>query len=220
MRNAATLLLFLLLLPATAFAGRVERELSAAALAGSARRVIVDIPAGKIRVRNGAPGRISVSGVVSRQPDGPRSRDAEQRIVDDSGLAMSVRGENMTIRRTFGPNAKSWRAGTFSDWDVTVEVPPGLHVDIRTRYGAVDVKGTFGDIDVDLTAGEVDVEVPRSIVRELRASCLAGEVHTDLGDEVVRREGLFPGKTRYVNAAGTTLLNLHTTFGEVKVDLK
>ena len=219
MRNAA--LLLLLLVTTAALAGpRVEHELSAVVPTGSARRVVVDIPAGEVIVRNGAPGRIAVTGTVSREPDSLRSRDAEQRIVDDSSVAITVKGEDLKIRRAFGPNAKSWRSETFSDWHVTVEVPPGMHVDIRTRYGAIDVKGTFGDIDVDLTAGEVDVRVPRSTVRELRASCLAGEVHTDLGDEVIRREGLFPGKTRFVNEAGTALLNLHTTFGEVRVDLK
>ena len=218
MRTAA-LLLFAAACPALATA-RVEHRFAAAAPAGSVRRVVVEIPAGEVHVRNGAIGQLSVSGTVSRDPDGARSRDAEQRIVDDSSVAIAVKGEKATIRRAFGPNAQSWRAEKFSEWSVTVEVPAGMAVEVRTRYGVVKVEGTFGDIDVDLTAGAVDVRVPRTMVRRLRASCLAGQVRADLGDRVMKAEGLFAGKTRFENPSGSALLSLHTTFGEIDVALQ
>ena len=218
MRVTAAALLFLASLPALAHP-RVEHEFSTAVSTGSARRVIVDIPSGEVHVRNGEPGRVSISGTVSREPDRSRNSPAEQRIVDDSSAAMAVRGDDVTIFRAFGPNARSWRAETFSSWNVIVEVPAGMHVDVRTRYGVVEVEGTFGDIDVDLRAGEIGLRIPRPGVRELRASCLAGEVRTDLGDEVITRQGLLPGKTRYENAAGTSSVNLHTSFGGIHVDL-
>lgn len=215
-----TALAFLLSLASPAFAEvRVVHDIRASGSIGQARRAVIDIPAGEVRVRNGAPGRITVDGVVSRDPDGPRSRAEEQRIVDDIGVAIVARGSEVIVRRQFGPNARSWRAETFTSYDVTIEVPTGMAVDVRTRYGDVEIEGTFGDVDVDLRAGEIDVRVPRSTVRELRASCVAGEVRTNLGDEIITREGLFPGKTRYVNANGTAFINVHTTFGEVRVEL-
>ena len=216
-----TLLSALLLLSAASVSAgdHVRHEFSSTAPAGQVRRVVLDIPAGEVRIRNGAAGQIAISGHVSREPDGPRSREREQRIVDDSSVEIVVRGQEAVVRRQFGPNAQSWRAGKFNSYRIDVELPPGMSVDVLTRYGDLLVEGSFGDLDIDMTAGEVAVRVPKSSVRELRASCRAGEVRTNLGDEVITREGLFPGKTRFVNPAGKSLVNVHVTFGEVRVDL-
>lgn len=217
MRYLTSLLLVLVALPA--LADRVRHEIRETASIGQARRAVIDIPAGELRIRNGAAGRIAVNGAVSRDPDGPRSRAEEQRIVDDSGVAIVTRGSEVVVRRQFGPNARSWRAETFSSYEISIEIPAGMAVDIRTRYGDVEVEGTFGDLDIDLRAGEIDVRVPRATVRELRASCRIGEVRTNLGDEIITREGVFPGRTRFVNPSGTAFVNVHTTVGEVRVEL-
>jgi len=71
----------------------------------------------------------------------------------------------------------------------------------------------------DMRAGEVNLRVPRAKVRELNASCRVGEVRTNLGTEVVTREGLFPGRTHFFNAAGKAHVNAHVTAGEVDVTL-
>jgi hypothetical protein len=187
---------------------------------GSLRRVVVDIPAGDITIRNGSADRLVVSGTVSREPDSDRSRKKEQRIVNHTAVEIVVRNDEAVVQRKFGPDANTWRAKAFSDYDVTLEVPPGLNLDIKTEAGEVRVDGSFGDIEIDMTAGEVDLRLPRKDVRELRASCRAGEVRTNIGNEIIEKEGLFPGRTRYINPDGRSFVNVHVTFGEVDVMLR
>lgn len=219
MRTLIALSSLLLALPAWAEQRVTHRFQSSVPLAGI-RRVVVDIPSGDITIRNGAANQLAVSGVVSREPDGPPSRDKEQRIVDHTSVAFVVRGGEAFVERTYGPDAQGWRAQSFSDYKVDLALPPGISIDVRTRTGDVSIDGSFGDIDVDLRAGEVVVRLPRAQVRELRASCRIGEVRTTIGNEIVEREGLFPGKTRYLNPDGKTFVNVHATFGEVSVELR
>jgi hypothetical protein len=103
--------------------------------------------------------------------------------------------------------------------DLRIDLPPGIDVKFETSAGEVDIAGSFGDIDVDLGAGEIDVRVPRAAVRELKASCRIGEVRTNLGTEIVTKEGILPGRTSFFNASGKTHVHLHTTVGEVDVTL-
>lgn len=218
MRSALALALFL-----TAASIHAEESVyhsfEAAAPAGGIRRVILDVPAGEVTIRNGSSDRIAVSGRVSREPDGPRSREKQQRIVDDISLEIAARNGEAVIRRRFGPNARGWRAQTFSGYEFTVELPAGLHVDVKTRAGTISMDGSFGDIDIDLRGGEIDLRLPHADVRELRASCRVGEVRTRIGNEITEAEGVFPGRTRYINPAGRTFVNVHTTAGEVRVEL-
>ena len=212
----------LLLLAVSAKADAVvQRRFEAAAVPpATVRRVIVDIPSGDIVIRNSQTSRIAVSGTVSREPDNDRNREKEQRIVDDTSVEIVFRRGEAIVRRHFGPNAQSWRAQSFSDYEVLVELPKGLSVDVETTAGDILIEGSFGDIDVDLRAGEIDVRLPRGEVRELRASCRIGEVRTNIGNEIVEREGVFPGQTRYLNPQGKSFVNVHTTVGEVRVELK
>jgi hypothetical protein len=186
---------------------------------GNVRRVVVDIPAGDVTIRNGAADRLAVSGYVSREPDSPGSRDKEQRIVNDTTVEIYASNQEAIVRRRFGPEADSWRGSMFSDYKVVVDVPAGVSIDLQTRYGDVSIEGSFGDIDVDLRAGEIDLRIPQRDVRQLNASCRVGEVHTQIGDDIVDREGVFPGKTRYSNAAGKSIVNIHVTAGEIRATL-
>jgi hypothetical protein len=61
--------------------------------------------------------------------------------------------------------------------------------------------------------------MPQREVRQLQATCRVGEVRTKIGDEIIEREGLFPGKTRYVNPTGKSIVALHVTAGEIRVTL-
>lgn len=211
---------FALLLTATsAFPDGVKHRFDTSVPRGRVQRVVIDIPAGDITIRNGAADRLAASGVVSRDPDGSRSRAKEQRIVDDTTVEIYISGDEAIVRRRFGPEAQSWRAEMFTKVDVDVDLPRGVDLDFKTRFGDVKIEGSFGSIDVDLRAGEVDVRVPRADVRELRASCRVGEVQTNVAGEITTREGLFPGETRYQNPSGKAFVNVHTTFGEVRVRL-
>jgi hypothetical protein len=124
------------------------------------------------------------------------------------------------VRRHYGSNAHSWSARSFhSGFDLKVEIPPGVDVVLETKYGEVDIEGSFGNVECDLRAGEIHVRTPRANVRDLSASVRIGEVHANLGDQSIEKEGLFPGSMTWVNAGGKSNLHVHTTFGEVHVTL-
>jgi hypothetical protein len=221
MRNPLVLTLALLLAAGAALANdEVTHSFSTAASRGHVRRVVIDIPAGEVRIRNGAGGRIAVNGTAERHFDRHSSRSKEQQIVDDVSAEVVVNGEEATVRRRFGPNAQSWNARSFhSSVDLTVELPPGVDVEVNTRYGAVNIDGAFGSIDTDLRAGEVHVRTPRANVRDLTASVSIGEVHTYFGDHYIENEGVFPHVARFHNASGRSDVNVRSTFGEVHVTL-
>jgi hypothetical protein len=217
MRRAIFAILILTALPA--LADKVRHSFESSVPRGKVKRVVVDIPAGDIDIRNGAADKLSVSGWVARDPDSDNSRAKEQRIVDDTTVEIYTSNDEAIVRRKFGPEASSWRGSMFSDYKVRVDLPPGVSIDLLTRFGDVDIEGSFGDIDIDLRAGDVNLTMPKKDVRDLSASARVGEVHAKLGDEIVEREGVFPGTTRYRNENGRSIVNVHVTAGEIRVNL-
>jgi hypothetical protein len=200
----------------------VTHHFSTASARGSAHRVVVDITAGEIEVRNGAADRISVHGEIRRSFDGWRQRDKQQAMANDISVEVVLRGEDAIVRRKFGPNAQSWSAKSHhTNVTAIIEVPPGFDVDIGTRYGEVHIDGSFGNIDTDLRAGEISVRTPRANVREVNATVRIGDVHSNLGHVFEEHEGVFPGGTHWVNTggAGRSNVTVHTTVGEVNITL-
>jgi hypothetical protein len=218
MRSTLTLLAALLFATA-ALADEVEHPFNSSVPRGKVQRVVIDIPFGSFTVRNGSANHITLSGIASRDYDGQKERIWAQKVVDDTSVEVYVNGAEAIIRRKFGRDAQSWRAKKFTEVDLKLDLPPGIDLKFETSAGEVDVAGTFGDINIDLRAGEVDVRVPRSSVRELNASCRIGEVRTNLGSEIVTREGILPGRTHFYNASGRSHVRVHTTVGEVEVTL-
>ena len=186
---------------------------------GQIQRVLIDIPQGSFTVRNGSATQLALSGIASRDFDGTRERIWAQQVVNDTSVEIYVNGAEAIVRRKFGTNAQSWRAQKFTGLDLRLDLPPGVAIAFETMAGEVDLAGDFGDVNIEMRAGEIHVQVPRAKVRELNASCRIGEVHTNLGREIISREGIFPGKTHYFNAAGRMNVNTHVTVGEVHVTL-
>ena len=207
------------LLASSAFATDAEHEFQSLVPRGQVQRVLIDIPTGSFTIRNGGNDHIGVSGVASRDYDGQAEGKWAQKVVDATSVEVYVNGTEAVVRRKFGRNASSWRAQKFTGIDLRLDLPRGVDVEFDTTAGEVDIAGDFGDVTVDLRAGEVDVKVPRANVREVNASCRIGEVRTHLGTEVITREGVLPGRTRYFNAAGRSHVNVHVTAGEVDVTL-
>jgi hypothetical protein len=208
-----------LALATSVLAEDVEHKFQSAVARGQVQRVRIDIPFGSFTIRNGGGERIAVSGVTSRDYDGQRERIWAQKVVNDTSVEVAVSGHEAVVRRKFGRNASSWRARKFTGLDLRVELPPGVDVEFNTSAGEVNMDGDFGDVTIDLRAGEIDLRVPRARVREMNASCRIGEVRTNLGTEVITREGILPGRTHFFNAKGKTHVNVHVTAGEVDVTL-
>lgn len=208
-----------LLLASAALAGDAEHSFQATAARGKVERVLIDIPFGSFTVRNGSADRIALSGIASRDYDSAKEAKWAQEVVDDTSVEIYVNGAEAVIRRKFGKKADSFRARKFTGLDLRLELPPGVDVEFETSAGEVDLAGHYGNIDIDLRAGEVDIRIPKAGVRELRASCRVGEVRAHLGKEIITREGIFPGSTKYFNAAGKNQVSVHVTAGEVDITL-
>lgn len=208
-----------LLLASAAAAADVEHAFQAAVPRGKVSRVVVDIPFGSFTVRNGSPDRLALSGIASRDYDGAKEKLWAQQVVNDTSVEIYVNGSEAVVRRKFGKKADSWRAKKFTGIDLRLELPPGVDLEFETSAGEVDLAGAFGDIDIEMSAGEIELKIPKGPVKELNASCRVGEVRAHLGKEIVTREGILPGKTKYFNAAGKTHVNVHVTAGEVDVTL-
>jgi hypothetical protein len=218
MRHSLVLAATLLVATAAA-ADDAEHKFQSVVPRGQVQRVLIDIPAGSFTIRNGTANQIALSGVASRDYDGHSERLWAQKVVDDTSVEVYISGAEAVVRRKFGKNASSWRSQKFTGIDLRLDLPPGIDVEFDTTAGEVDLAGDFGDVAIDLRAGEIDVRVPRDKVRELNASCRIGEVRTNLGSEIVTREGILPGRTHYFNPRGKSHVNVHVTAGEVRVTL-
>jgi hypothetical protein len=208
-----------LLIASPAAAKDVVHSFESAVARGQVQRVLIDLTTGTFRIRNGEASRLALTGVASRDYDSQRERLWAQKVVDDTSVVFEINGADAIVKRKLGRNAQSWRARRFTGIDLRLDLPPGVDVKFRTTAGEIDMAGDFGDIDIDLRAGEVRLRVPRARVRELKASCRVGEVRTNLGTEVVTREGILPGRTEFFNPQGRTRVSVHVTAGEVNVTL-
>lgn len=206
------------LVAAAAFADRqVSHQFHSEGSSGNVKRVVIDIPTGTIRLRNGVADSIRVFGTARRGYDDWPER--EQKIVDDSSAEVYVSHDEAVVRRRFGANAQGWRAPRFTSFDLTIEVPRGTALEFQTSYGSVDINGSFGDIEVALRTGDVNVAIPRADVRNLSASCRLGELTTNFGEEIVQRQGVLPGTTSFYNSDGQTKVHVHVTAGNASVTL-
>ena len=210
---------FLLALPLAADAD-VEHSFQSAVPRGSIERVVVEIPYGSFTVRNGAADRLSLSGIASRDYDSAKEKAWAQKVVNDTSVEFVVNGAEAIVRRKFGRNADSWRAQRFTGLDIRLDLPAGIDIEFETSAGELNLAGDFGDIGIEMSAGEIQARLPRARVRELNASCRVGEVRTHIGNEVVTKEGVLPGKTNYFNPDGKTHVNIHVTAGEIDVTLE
>jgi hypothetical protein len=208
-----------LLLASAVSAADVEHSFQRTVARGSIRRILIDIPTASFTIRNGSANQLALSAIVSRDFDGAEEKVWAQKVVNDTTVEFYVNGPDAVIRRKFGPNAQSWRAQKFSGLDLRLDLPAGVDIQFETTAGEVDMAGSFGNIDLDMRAGEIDLRMPRAMVRELNASCRIGEVRTNVGTELITKEGLFPGATRFLNPAGRSRVNVHVTAGEIDVTL-
>lgn len=216
-----TILSLLLLAAAPAvLAADAEHSFQSVVPRGSVQRIVIDVPHGHFTLRTGAAETIALSGIASRDYDSERERQWAQKVVDDTEVEVYVSGAEAVVRRKFGRNASSYRARRFTGIDLRLDLPPGIDVRFETSAGEIDIAGDFGHIDVALDAGEIDLRLPRDRVRQLDASCRIGEVTTHTGTQVVKKEGLFPGKTHFFNAAGRSKVKAHVTVGEIRVVLE
>jgi hypothetical protein len=183
-------------------------------------RLEVDMPASDLVIQNGPAETIEVFGRVTRAYRFHKEKARAQQIVDASSVRVDLKGSRAILRRQFGPGAKGRSAqGGNTQFRVTVRVPAGTHVEVHQKAGDVKVAGSFGDIDVKMRAGDVSISTPKRNVRELLATTSVGEVNTNLGDRMVSKQGVFPGRTHYLNEGGRSMVSVDLMAGEVDIVL-
>ena len=223
MRKIAFIAAATVLAASTAFAGdTVLHQFSASAARGGVRRIVVDVSTGTVHIRNGASDKIVATGTVRREYDDASDRVRQQRIVDDIGVEIYANSDGAIVSRKLGEHARGWNARNNSDFNLNLEVPAGMGLDIQTRAGEVHLDGSFGSVKADLRAGEIHATIDRANVRSLTASVRIGEVHANTGDQQIDNEGVLPHEVHWLNpnANAKSIVDLHTTAGEVHVTLK
>jgi hypothetical protein len=204
---------------ASAFANReVTHEFRSAVPRAGVRSVTIEIPIAELQIRNGAQDSIAVHGAARREYDGPQERDSRQRAVDSSSVEIEVRGDEAFIRRRFATGAGSWASG-HTKFEVAIDIPQGLDVSIEQKVGELHLDGAFGNVNIEMRVGEVHIRTPKANVHELTAGTTVGEVHTNVGDRTFDREGLFPGKTHYINDGGKSSFTVDLSIGEIHIQL-
>jgi hypothetical protein len=182
------------------------------------RSVVIEIPIAELQIRNGPPDSLGVHGEARREYDGPQERDSRQRAVDSSSVEIEVRGDEAFIRRHFAAGAGSWASG-HTKFEVAIDIPQGMDVSVEQNVGELRLDGAFGNVNIEMRVGEVHIRTPKANVHELTAGTTVGEVHTNVGDRVFDREGLFPGKTHYINESGKSSFTVDLNIGEIHIQL-
>jgi hypothetical protein len=182
------------------------------------RSLVIEIPVGEIKVRNSATNDIVVEGIAQRDYRKDKAQEQAQKSVNDSSVKIRVRGNEARLVRKYGPAARG-REQRHVSYKLTVSVPRGMQLQVLQDVGELDIAGVYGDMDVELDVGEVKIKTPKSNIRELSAKSTIGEVKTNLGDRIVEKEGLFAGRTHYLNEGGRNLLTVDVNVGEVAIDL-
>src|SRR5689334_20567054 len=96
--RSITLAAALLLAATSALASdSVTHRFEASAARGGVKRIVVDVPAGSIKIRNGSVDRIVASGTVRREYDDETDRVKQQRVVDDIAAEIYVSGDAAII---------------------------------------------------------------------------------------------------------------------------
>ncbi len=188
--------------------------------AGTALRLVVDVPQSNLLIQTGTAGKIEASGTVTREYKKDRDAARAQEIANASSVHIEIRGTRAYVTRAFGVAAEGRSAqNSKTIFDLVVKIPEGMHVEVVQNTGAVRLDGSFGNVQVDMRAGEIGLKVPKASVRELSARATVGDVTTNLGDRTISKQGVFAGKTHYINERGHSFINLRLMAGDIDVQL-
>jgi hypothetical protein len=198
----------------------VVHDFSSAVPASGIERVIVEMPSAGITVRTAAVSEIALTGHTRRGFKNEKQRKDAQVMVDDSSVEIVVDGTTATVRRKYGPKAQSRTAkGSHTAFEFSLTIPESIGLRVRMKGGEIDASGALGHIDIGLRAGDVKLVMPKASVKELIARARVGDLHLNLGDRIIEKEGLFAGKVNYLNEGGAYVVSVLVTTGDVTIEL-
>jgi hypothetical protein len=211
-----------LLVAGSAFAeGEVGREIRESSSSAGIVRVEIAIPIAELRIESAAGSTIDLSGTIRQKFSKRDDRRWAEAVVQATRIVMEQQGDRMVIRRVQGPEADSWKAKRSpASIRAVVTVPAGMAIEVEQSIGEIEVDGSFGEIDVKLNIGDVTIRTAREDVRQLTARVGIGDVHANLGDRIITKEGLFAGETLWSNDGGRHRLRADVRIGSIRIELQ
>ena len=199
----------------------VGRTIHKSIRAEGVKNIQVEVHVAELEIRTGPAREILISGSIRREYDGERGRERATEIVEGTDIEVLIRGDQATIREKRAASARSGTARwVSSEIDIRITVPAGSNLEVEMNVGELDIEGDFRDLDVEMNVGELSVRLPKRNVREMSASTRIGEVHADLGERTITKEGILAGRTRYVSDTGIGIVELSLDIGEIDVALE
>jgi hypothetical protein len=213
--------LFLLVAGSALAEGEVGREIRQSSSSAGIVRVEISIPIAELRIENSPGSTIDVSGTIRQKYSKRDDRSWAEAVVQSTRIVMEQRGDRIVIRRVQGPEADSWKAKKSpANIRAVVAVPAGMAFEVEQSIGEIEVDGSFGEMDVKLNIGDLTIRTAREDVRQLTARVGIGEVHANLGDRIITKEGLFAGETLWSNDAGRYRLRADVRIGSIRIELQ
>ena len=219
-RGVRLVALFLLVAGSAFAEGEVGREIRESFPSTGIVRVEIEIPIAELRIENASGSTIDVSGTIRQKYSKRDDRSWAEAVVQSTRIVMEQRGDRIVIRRVQGSEADSWKAKKSpANIRAVVAVPAGMAIEVEQSIGEIEIDGLFGEIDVELNIGDLTISTARDDVRQLSARVGIGEVHANLGDRIITKEGLFAGETLWSNDGGKHRLRADVRIGSIRIDL-
>lgn len=183
--------------------------------------VSVEIRIAEMTIRTGPGKEIIVHGTIRREFGTTRGRQRATEIVNDTDIDVVVQGSRAFIREKLGPGARKRSARWVqSEVKLNITLPRNSDLDVEMNIGELEITGEFRNVTVEMNIGELTVKVPKKDIKELTAGVRIGEVHADLGERTISKEGILAGRTRYVSDTGDYVVDLSLDIGEIDVTLE
>ena len=220
MRILSTTTLATLLFSGTlAAAERVEHPVHATADASMVTNIVIEIPASSLVITTHADRNVVADGLAIRSFRGEKNRAKTESLVREAGLSMTRRGRTLYIERDLGRGGRFWNSPNATQFELALQIPAGMPVELRQNAGEIDLDGDFGDLDVRLGAGDVSLRMPERLLGQLDAATTVGELTTDLGTRIVEKSGVMAGSTTFISPHGGSNVRLRVRAGTIDVQL-
>ena len=197
-----------LLAPLPVTADTTEMIASKTFSPGTAKKLFVDFPVGRLEVLATDSKEVTFSVELRCE----RNRDCED-ILDDVRAIHEVRDDEVRIKI----EDSKWHKDHHLRGKI--EVPRSMAVEVRMNVGELEIEGVEKDLEVQMSVGEVDVEMPETALKsvDVRVSIGDASMRPRSGGSDVR--GWLGKRIDWDRGTGSSRLDIELSVGEAKVRL-
>jgi hypothetical protein len=174
---------------------------------GSAQKLVVDFPVGKLEVIATDAQEITFSVELRCE----RSRDCED-LVEDVRAIHEVRDDEVRLRI----EDSKWHKDHHLRGKI--EVPRSMSVEVAMNVGELEIEGVEKDLEVRMSVGEVDVRVAENALKSV-------DVRVSIGDASMRPRGgsnvrgWLGKRIDWDRGTGSSRLDIDLSIGEANIRL-